>query len=174
MADFTIEQAGGHLDQMIRQTRAHHVTLSNLADFKASVLLTVAALVVPLTLRYLNHPLLHFPALVMATFASLTVLLAAYGTMPKFGKPLRDPDTPGFDLLFFGYFTQLDRDSYLRQMAAAMNDVSRSYEIQLEEIYQLGTYLAKAKYRWIRFSYASFILGVVGSAVALGVVLLTT
>jgi hypothetical protein len=174
MEEFRIDAPGGHLDQMIRQTRAHHVTLSNLADLKASVLLTTAALVMPLSLRFLEHPTLHFPALVMTGFSSITVLLAAYGTMPKFGKPSKDPRAPDFDLLFFGYFTQLDRPTYLHHMQEAMNDPSRTYAIQLEEIYQIGSYLARAKYRWIRYAYLSFISGVVTSSLSWGIVLLTT
>ena len=57
-------------------------------------------------------------------------------------------------------------------MQEAMNDPSRTYAIQLEEIYQIGLYLARAKYRWIRYAYISFISGVVTSSLSWGIVLL--
>ncbi len=48
-----IQQPAAHLDQMIRQTRAHHVSLSSLADKKANMMLTIAALMIPLSTRFL-------------------------------------------------------------------------------------------------------------------------
>ena len=51
-----IRQPGGHLDQMMRQTRAHHVQLSLMADRKANMMMTVASLLVPLSLRYIQSP----------------------------------------------------------------------------------------------------------------------
>src|SRR5690606_5988176 len=43
-----INQPGGHLDQMMRQTRSHHVQLSSMADMKANFLLTMSAVVITL------------------------------------------------------------------------------------------------------------------------------
>jgi len=44
-----IEQPGGHLDQMLRQTRGNLIQLSSMADVKSSMLLTLSSVV--LTLR---------------------------------------------------------------------------------------------------------------------------
>lgn len=51
-----IRQPAGHLDQMVRQTRAHHVQLSAMADAKANMMLTISAIVGPLSIRYLQDP----------------------------------------------------------------------------------------------------------------------
>ena len=163
MAKFHIDQPGGHLDQMIRQTRAHHVSLSSLADLKASVLLTTAALVVPLTLRLTGRPDLRPAALVMIAASLLTVLLAGYGTMPKFGPRRKRPEGARRELLFFGDFIDLDYEDYLQRMQDVMNDPSRAYELQLFELYRLGHYLERAKYRYIRLAYVAFTGGVVVS-----------
>ena len=164
MSKFHIDQPGGHLDQMIRQTRAHHVSLSNLADLKASVLLTTAALVVPLTLRLTSRPDLRPAALVMIGASLLTVMLAGYGTMPKFGLRRTRDSGDRLGLLFFGEFLSLAYEQYLERMQAVMNDPSRVYEIQLLELYQLGLYLERSKYRYIRFAYIAFIGGVILSS----------
>lgn len=164
MAELKIDSPGGHLDQMIRQTRAHHVSLSSLADLKASVLLTTAALVVPLTLRLTARPDLRVAAFVMIGASLLTVLLAGYGTMPKFGPRRKGDKTDRMALLFFGDFVSLEYEEYVERMQAVMNDPSRVYEVQLYELYQLGQYLEKAKYRYIRFAYVAFIGGVIVSS----------
>ena len=49
-----IRQPAVFLDHMIRQTRAHHVQLSAMADMKANMMLTVAALLIPLSIRFLD------------------------------------------------------------------------------------------------------------------------
>lgn len=165
MSKFHIEQPGPHLDQMVRQTRAHHVALSSLADLKASVLLTTAALVVPLTLRLTARDDLRVAGFVMIGGCLLTVLLAGYGTMPKFGARKAGRKPGRLDLLFFGDIGDLEYDEYLERMQAVMNDPSRVYEMQLFELYKLGQYLERAKFRYIRLAYLAFIGGVIASTV---------
>ena len=51
----------------------------------------------------------------------------------------------------------------LSRMDTWMNDPSRAYEAQIREVYQLGRYLNRAKYRYIRMAYLCFIAGVLAS-----------
>ena len=60
-----IKQPAAHLDQMMRQTRAHHVQLSLMADSKANMILTVASLLIPLSIQYLNDPKFKAAAMIM-------------------------------------------------------------------------------------------------------------
>jgi hypothetical protein len=164
-----IRQAGVHLDHMIRQTRAHHVQLSSMADMKANMMLTVAALLIPLSIRFLDDPRLQPAALTMIGFCILTVLLAAYAAMPKvLGKKDRskkiDPEDPSFNLLFFGSFTKMDYSDFEHAMENVMNDHGEIYEKQIKEIYLMGQYLAHEKYRFVRLAYISFITGMVISS----------
>ena len=46
-----IEQPATHLDHMIRQTRQHHMQLSSMADLKSNALLTLASIVITLSIR---------------------------------------------------------------------------------------------------------------------------
>ena len=169
-----IMQPGGHLDQMVRETRAHQVQLSSMADVKANMMLTVASLMIPLVSRFLDHPRLAGAAFVMIGFCVLTVMLAAYAAMPKVsfgrhGKDVPDVKSPFFNILFFGNFVFLDYEVYLREMEKMMNDPSLTYEVQLREIYTSGQYLFKAKFRYIRLAYLSFITGIFTSALICGV-----
>lgn len=165
-----IKQSAVHLDHMIRQTRAHHVQLSSMADMKANMMLTVAALLIPLSIRFLDDPRLQPAALTMIGFCILTVLLAAYAAMPKkLGKkgPNKkiDPEDPSFNLLFFGSFTQMDYYDFEHAMEKIMNDHEEAYKTQIKEIYLIGQYLAREKYRFVRLAYISFITGMVISSV---------
>ena len=59
---------GTHLDHLLRQTRMHHVQLSAMADVKANIMLTLAAVVTTFSIGYLNDPLLRWPVVVLIFF----------------------------------------------------------------------------------------------------------
>lgn len=164
-----IQQPAGHLDQMIRQTRAHHVSLSSLADTKANMMLTIASLMIPLSTRFLYEDKSHLAAVTLIGFCVLTIVLAAYAAMPKLkgrnhnNTPI-DPNAPSFNLLFFGSFTRMNYHEYKEAMGTMMDDPNSVYEAQLREIYGMGQYLAQNKYRFVLFSYLSFIAGILISS----------
>ena len=163
-------QPAAHLDHMIRQTRSHHVQLSSMADMKANMMLTVASLLIPLSIRFLDDPRLQLAALTMIIFSIITVLLAAYAAMPKMlwkhgPNEMADLKNPSFNLLFFGSFTKMDYNDFEHAMEQLMNDHEEVYEKQIKEIYLMGQYLAREKYRFVRFAYISFITGMVVSSV---------
>ena len=167
-----INQAGTHLDHMLRQTRLHHVQLSSMADVKANMLLTMSSVVITLSVPHIFKPDLKWPLLVLVGFCLLTVGLAAYAVMPKVPlspKAATPPDirSPKFNLLFFGDFTQLDYAQFATAMEEVMNDPSRTYEAQIRELYTLGTFLATKKYRFLRLAYVSFIAGLFVSFITL-------
>jgi hypothetical protein len=58
----------------------------------------------------------------------------------------------------------MDYDAYKEAMESMMNDANAVYETQIREIYTMGQYLAQKKYRFVRFSYLSFISGVLISS----------
>ena len=164
-----IQQPAGHLDQMIRQTRAHHVSLSSLADKKANMMLTIASLMIPLSTRFLYEQRSHAAAVTLIGFCVLTIVLAAYAAMPKLKMGNKtdsaiDPDSTSFNLLFFGYFTRMTYKEYEHAMEDMMNDPNKVYETQIREIYSMGHYLAQKKYKFLLFSYVTFITGILVSS----------
>ena len=165
-----IRQPAGHLDQMIRQTRAHHVSLSSLADKKANMMLTIASLMIPLSTGFLYEDRTHLAAATLIGFCVLTILLAAYSAMPKIKADNRSETKPdlnenSFNLLFFGSFINMGYREYEDEMEKMMNDPGKVYETQVREIYTMGQYLARKKYKFLQFSYYSFIAGILFSSV---------
>ena len=66
-------------------------------------------------------------------------------------------------MLFFGDFIHMDYDHYEAAMEKMMNDPSQAYEAQVREVYVLGQFLARQKYRFLRMAYLSFIAGIFAS-----------
>jgi hypothetical protein len=73
--------------------------------------------------------------------------------------------SPNFNLLFFGDFIRLQFSEFEASMEEVMNDPSLTYQVQVRELYTLGMFLAKKKYRFLRLAYITFITGAFASAV---------
>jgi hypothetical protein len=158
-----------HVDHMLRTTRLHHVQLSSMADMKANILLTMASLVITLSVRYIMDVHLRWATLVLIVFCLLTIVFTSYAVMPKTPfkiKKRANPDISGskFNLLFFGDFVQLEYEDYEAAMERVINDPNLTYEAMVRDLYTHGSFLAKGKYRFIRLAYITFIAGAVTSS----------
>ncbi len=172
-----INQAGAHLDHMLKQSRVHHFNLSAMADSKANMLLTTASVLITLSAPRLIEPHFRIPAGILILFCLITVILATYAVMPKYtNSALKDmkPDihNPKFNLLFFGDFIRLSYQEYADAMEELLNDHSLTYEAQVKELYNLGQFLGVKKYKYLRLAYLSFIIGFLSSGLSLIVMLL--
>jgi hypothetical protein len=167
-----INAPGNEINYLLQQTRSHHVQLSSMADVKANMLLTMSSIVVTLAAPQAMRAGSQWPLFILIGFSLATILLAAYAVMPKqpfssrsHGVP--DVHSPRFNLLFFGDFTALDYDRFKAEMETVLNDPTRTYEVQVREIYVLGSFLADKKYRFLRLAYMTFIAGLFASVLAL-------
>lgn len=163
-----IEQTSSAVDQMLRQTRAHHVQLSIMADFKANMLMTVATLLLTGASQYISDPIYGWPATLLCLFCVLTLLLAIYAVMPKIwpntAKATREESRgPMFNLLFFGDFTRMQQADFESEFERMINDKDLVHHAVARELYTMGQYLQKKKYRYLRLSYMSFALGIISS-----------
>jgi hypothetical protein len=154
-------------DVILRTTQQHHVTLSAMADTKASIIITVSSIVLTLSLGKLDQPELRMSVLTLTVFTLLALLLAILAVLPKY-RPLRlkrDAELPPhFNLLFFGHFTELPRERFLAEIARSMRTDGTVYLTMAKDIYSLGSYLAHHKYLYLRFSYLSFLTGFIAAS----------
>ena len=160
-------QPGGHIDQMMRQTRGNLIQLSSMADVKSSMLLTLSSVVLTLAGRYIADPTYGLAVFVLGACCLLTIGLAAYAAMPKvpvIASGDADVSDTRFNLFFFGDFVRMDYAAFHDAMEAVMSDPSRTYEMQVREVYTLGRFLAERKYRYLRLAYLAFISGLLLSA----------
>ncbi|RMF08702.1 MAG: hypothetical protein D6762_05055 [Candidatus Neomarinimicrobiota bacterium] len=161
-----------HLDHMLKQTRNHHAQLSQMADVKANMLLTIASVVITISVPHLVDPNLRWAALVLILFCLATIVLSTYAVMPKipviYSPQLKKrPISDTFNVHFFGDFARLSYSEYADLMEDVLNDPDKTYESMVKEIYTLGVFLAKKKYRFIRLSYLVFILGFFASVITM-------
>lgn len=150
-------------DALLRTTQQHHVSLSVMADTKASIVITVSSIVLTLSLGKWNDPDLRYSVLTLDAFTLLALLLAVLAVLPKY-RPwkLTTTELPvGFNLLFMGHFSELSRERFLAEIARSLKTDGSVYCAMANDIYSLGSYLAHHKYRYLRLAYLSFLTGFV-------------
>jgi hypothetical protein len=150
-------------DSMLRTAQQHHVQLSTLADLKANILITVSSIVLTMAVARTADPELRAAAAVLAGFTLFALFLAVLAVLPKY-RPfkLKDREGPlprGFNLLFFGHFAELDGERFEREVGAVLARNGEIYRTQVRDLYALGAYLARFKYRYLRLSYLFFLAG---------------
>jgi hypothetical protein len=155
-------------DVILRTTQQHHVALSTMADTKANIIITVSSIVLTLSLGRMGEPALRASVLTLTGFTLTALLLAILAVLPKY-RPLRlkpgQPLPPQFNLLFFGHFSELDKQRYMREMAERLKVDGSVYRTMTSDIYSLGYYLSHHKYRYLRMSYICFLTGFIASVV---------
>ncbi|MDZ7360491.1 MAG: DUF5706 domain-containing protein [candidate division KSB1 bacterium] len=157
-------------DNLFRIVMNNHLQLSALADHKASMIITVCAIIIGLIVQYFVDPQLQYTALTMALTCLLTILFAVYSTLPKYeGKRegAMKAKNPNFNVIFFGDFTHLEYPDFERELEKVINDNDLIYESLAKDLYALGRVLHDKKYRFIRYSYLTFMIGLVASGIVL-------
>ncbi|HVJ62526.1 MAG TPA: Pycsar system effector family protein, partial [Tahibacter sp.] len=101
--------------------------------------------------------------LILTVFTLGALLLAILAVLPKY-RPLKlDSEVlpPHFNLLFFGHFSEISRERFLDEIARLLQPDGSIYQTQANDLYSLGIYLARHKYRYLRLSYLFFLTGFV-------------
>jgi hypothetical protein len=164
------------VDVILRTAQQHHVQLSMMADIKANILITVSSIVLTMSVSRLADPELRVAMAVLSGFTLFALFLAVLAVLPKY-RPIRlrdreGPLPPGFNLLFFGHFAELERARFEREIAAVLATRGEVYRTMVRDLYGLGVYLARFKYRYLRLSYLFFLAGFVASSLIQGLQLL--
>ncbi len=164
---------------MLRLTSSNHLKLSDMADGKANILISVNAIIISVILSVLLRKLqvdtyLTIPTIIFLMSSVCTIVVAILATRPKVTggtfseKDIMDKKT---NLLFFGNFYKMPYEEYSKSMKIMMDDSDYLYSSLIKDIYQLGLILAR-KYRLIRWAYNIFMFGIIASVLAFGLAVL--
>ncbi len=164
------------IQTMLRLTSENHLKLSDMADHKANILISVNAIIISVILGVLMRKLeedtyLTIPTLIFLAVAVTTIVIAILATMPKVtGGTFSDQDVidKKTNLLFFGNFYKAPFEQYDKAMRAMMHEPDYLYGSLIKDIYSLGTVLGR-KYKLIRLAYSIFMIGIIVSVIAFGI-----
>jgi len=164
------ELGGSALDNVLRTVQQMQVQLSAMADTKASIMITVCSIVLTVGVTRFQDPILRWPLVGLTVCTLLALLFAILAVLPSLGYP-RDGSggvdilSPSFNLLFFGHFSHLSRQRFESLLDSMARDNAEIYRMIARDLYGQGIVLARKKYRMLRYSYVTFLVGVVITAI---------
>ena len=166
------------IETMFRVALKNHMTLSNIADTKANILLSVNAIIVSLAMSNLipkldkpSNSFLIIPTVIFVIFTVASIILSILATRPnvtegKFTK--EDVANKKVNLLFFGNFHQMKLPDFEWGIEEMMHDRDYLYGSLTKDLYFLGLVLNR-KYKILRITYTVFMIGIIVSVLAFAV-----
>jgi len=163
------------IQTMYRVTLRNHLKLSDIADTKANILLSVSSIILSIILTVLfpkldkaTNSYLVYPTILFVVVTVTTMIYCVLSTRPKVTKTkFTDEDVKNrkVNLLFFGNFYKMKLEDFQNGMLDMMDDRDYLYKSLMKDLYYLGVVLEK-KYRLLRIAYNIFMLGIIISVLS--------
>ncbi|WGK64746.1 Pycsar system effector family protein [Croceiramulus getboli] len=163
------------IQTLYRVTLRNHIKLSDIADTKANILLSVNAIIISLALSNLIPKLdaptnrhLMIPTLILVLFSVACVVLSIMSTRPNVtsGEFTKEQvKNRQVNILFFGNFHKMSFEQYNWAMKEIIDDKDYVYESLTKDLYLLGVVLNR-KYNLLRLTYTIFMIGMIVSVLS--------
>ena len=148
------------VETFFRITEQRHMELASRAHEKASLLISINAIVISIVLSVLITKLdesqyLLLPTLLLIITASATIIFSILSTRPKLIKDSsKHNPIPGHEMniIFFGDFANLSLDEYKKSMQVTYKNRASLYDSLSKDIYYQGIILVW-KYKYINIAY---------------------
>lgn len=176
------EKSDRSVDTLFRVTLNNHTRLSDIADSKANILLSVNAIIISVGLSVLVPKLdtpknthLIIPTFLLLLSSVLTIIFAILSTKPNVTKTnftKQDVADRKVNLLFFGNFHQMMFDDFQTSMRDLIKDRDYIYDSMMKDLYFLGKVLDR-KYKLLSITYQIFMAGIIISVLSFAYAFMT-
>ncbi len=161
------------IETMFRITSNNHQRLSDMADSKASIMITVNSIILSVLLSVLlrkleENPALTIPVVLLLSVNVVTIIFSVLATRPHVSPGVftqKEVEEKKVNLLFFGNFYKMNLKEYTSSMMQMMDDSEYLYKSLIKDVYSQGVVLGR-KYKLLRSAYNVFMFGIVASVVA--------
>jgi len=145
----------------LRANLSKHMTLNQMADHKASMIMTAASLMLTISVTQYDKLDLATFVVLMVTGA-LAILSSIFAIIPAL-------HVKGvLNLFYFRSFARVSEEEFKAAFKATIADRDQLYDAYLREIYYLGRHRLTHKYRWIRNGLCALLIGLAVAALLTG------
>jgi predicted metal-dependent HD superfamily phosphohydrolase len=164
------------IETMFRVASTNHQRLSDMADSKAHIMISVNSIILSIVIGLMARKLetsqnLIIPTLILLTGSVVAVVFSVLATRPKIPSGYFTPEqlsNKSVNLLFFGNFYKMDFDHYYEGMQEVMKDGEFLYASLIRDIHSQGIVLGN-KYKLLRVSYTIFMFTLILAVLAFAV-----
>ena len=149
-----------HAIHLVRTSQQMVLTLSQMADQKASILMGATFVVFTISVGQVRNGEVPWAVGVLALFAFVSALCAVFAVLPSISGPksakLND-NKP--NKLFFGFFVHTPEEEWVDDMLEELKADETVFRTMLHDIYQNGQVLQRKKYKYLALAYKTFMVG---------------
>jgi len=164
------------IETMFRVASTNHQRLSDMADSKAHIMISVNSIILSIVIGLMARKLetsqnLIIPTLILLGGSVVAVVFSVLATRPKIPNGYFTPEqlkNKSVNLLFFGNFYKMDFDHYYEGMQEVMKDGEFLYASLIRDIHSQGIVLGH-KYKLLRISYTIFMFTLILAVIAFAV-----
>ena len=150
------------IETMYRVTYQNHISLSQLADNKANMLLSINGLIISVMIAIVTRTgavsWSLAPLMVLITGCMVSLAFAIIAARPRLKRSAVTIDqvrNETANLLFFGQFTSMPLAEFQDSLGVLMKDRRLLYAHLGRQLYHMGESL-NGKYRYLQFAYNAF------------------
>ncbi len=147
----------------LQTIQQHHVTLSQMADQKANIVIAAASVIFAIVVSQGHGSHLSPSLLILAVSAFFGAGFCVVAVMPSIGKP---KVLPSPNLLFFGAFAGTPEQEWMDRMREVISSNDNIHEAMLRDIHQMGWILKNTKFKYLGYGYRIFVAGLAATLVA--------
>lgn len=148
---------------LVRTSTLVNLTLSQMADQKASILMGATFVVFTIVIGQARNGPISISLGVLAISAFLSAMCAVYAVLPSVGT---GPLPPKPNKLFFGHFTSMDEAGWTNAVLDELVTDETVFRAMLHDIYQNGQVLRAKKYKYLGYAYRIFMIGLTATMIA--------
>lgn len=146
---------------LLRTVQQHHVQLSTMADNKAGVLLGASFVSLTILAAWASTGEAKYAAITMAISVLFTAFFSALSLIPRSHSIRRRKEKR--NVLFFGVFAHMKYEEFEDEMMGILQKDEDIFRALVLDIYSMGVVQHQKKYKYLRYSYLSFIFGLIVS-----------
>jgi predicted metal-dependent HD superfamily phosphohydrolase len=145
----------------------NHIALSNIADNKANIMISVNALILTLALPFLidkamDNQHFWFPTMLLAMVCLVSMIFATLATRPIKLKGVTTMDevkNNASNLFFFGNYYKMKYEDYKNGVSHVLSDTKTLDDSIIRDLFFLGKSLG-GKFSHLRLCYSIFMYGI--------------
>ncbi|PLX98245.1 MAG: hypothetical protein C0623_13050 [Desulfuromonas sp.] len=144
---------------VLRANLSKHMTLNQMADTKASMIMTASSLVLTITITQMQQLSLLTVLLLLVT-GLLAIIFSIFAIIP----PIHAHG--GVNFFYFRSFAEIEEGEFMALGKELIADREKIYDAYLHEIYYLGKHRLTRKYALIRNGLWSLLIGLCSAGVS--------
>ncbi len=171
---------GRGIDTLYRTTFRNHINLSQIADGKANMMISINTIILSIIITltasgltlsgeyFIENLRFTIPVFILLLGSLTSVIFAILSAKPTVTKEkvnIEDIEKSKKSILFFGNFVSLKMEEFIGGIKKLKYDQSLLYDNMSIDLFYLGKVLAK-KYMLLSYSYLIFMIGLIISVLS--------